>query len=111
MDGYIDPWGAYLLAGVLLVAAVAAVLPIIFGLKAAASVGTRDLEITFWAGVAMVFSYSCWSFRYRVYVCVYLINCTMCMCVCFVNTRFRSHLVVLQGSERCGIPYPILWSI
>ena len=90
MDGYIDPFGAYLLAGVLLVAAVAAVLPTIFGLRAAAAGGARDLEITFWVGVAMVFSYSCWPFRYRVCVCV-----CMSVCVLSIHGSVSNHNYIL----------------
>ena len=61
VDAHVSPRGALMLAGVLLVAAVSAVLPTIVRLRATGA--AKDLETTFWVGVGMVFSYSCWPFR------------------------------------------------
>lgn len=61
VDGHISRHGALALAGTLLVAACAAVVPTVMGLRATGA--ARELELTFWVGVAMVFSYTCWPFR------------------------------------------------
>ena len=61
VDAHVSPTGALILAGVLLVAAVSAVLPSIVRLRATGA--GKDLETTFWVGVGMVFSYTCWPFR------------------------------------------------
>ena len=61
MDAHVSPRVALVLAGVLLVAAISAVLPTIVRLRATGS--ARNLETTFWLGVTMVFSYTCWPFR------------------------------------------------
>eukprot|EP00904_Undaria_pinnatifida_P011945 jgi/Undpi1/7881/HiC_scaffold_24.g10353.m1 len=63
VDAHVSPRGALMLAGVLLVAAVSAVLPTIVRLRATGA--AKDLETTFWVGVGMVFSYSCWPFRLK----------------------------------------------
>lgn len=57
-----SPKGALVLAGVMFLAAVAAVLPTITRLRAGGQ--ARELEATFWVGVGMVFSYTCWPFRW-----------------------------------------------
>lgn len=61
VDGHVSPTGALILAGGLLAAAVAAVLPTILRLRTTEA--ARELELTFWVGVGMVFSYTCWPLR------------------------------------------------
>ena len=61
VDAHVTPRGALLLAGVMLFAAVAAVLPTIAALRVGGA--AKELEVTFWVGVGMVFSYTCWPFR------------------------------------------------
>lgn len=61
VDAHVSPRGALVLAGVMFLAAVAAVLPTVTALRAGGS--ARELEMTFWVGVGMVFSYTCWPFR------------------------------------------------
>lgn len=61
VDGHVSPRVALGLAAVLFCAACASVIPTILGLKATGA--GRELELTFWTGVAMVFSYTCWPLR------------------------------------------------
>ncbi|CAM9722764.1 unnamed protein product, partial [Ectocarpus sp. 12 AP-2014] len=63
VDAHVSPKGALVLAGVMFFAAVAAVLPTISRMRASGQ--ARELEATFWVGVAMVFSYTCWPFRLK----------------------------------------------
>lgn len=62
VDAHVSPRGALVLAGVMLFAAVAAVVPTVTALRAGGA--ARELEVTFWVGVGMVFSYTCWPFRW-----------------------------------------------
>ncbi|CAN0425547.1 unnamed protein product [Pylaiella littoralis] len=63
VDAHVSPKVALGLAGVTFLAAVAAVVPTMAGLRATGA--ARELEMTFWVGVGMVFSYTCWPFRLK----------------------------------------------
>eukprot|EP00903_Cladosiphon_okamuranus_P005867 g5804.t1 len=63
VDAHVSPRGALVLAGVMFFAAVAAVAPTVTALRAGGA--ARELELTFWVGVGMVFSYTCWPFRLK----------------------------------------------
>ncbi|CAM9863644.1 unnamed protein product [Scytosiphon promiscuus] len=65
VDAHVSPRGALVLAGLMLFAAVAAVAPTAARLRSNGTDAARELQATFWVGVGMVYSYTCWPFRLK----------------------------------------------